>query len=1237
VTSIPDPSLSTPAPGPGEPRLFDPAPAPDVLRAELEQLVIGDLLGPAGGDHEVLTGGRVRDRYLVGMLAPRGTLATAPARNERSTTGGGIAEASDDAASDDTAGAATVNLFPSSLGFSFTTVADPGELRVEVTWGHYTKHESEDPERSNATEWRREPVAGEITVSLAEGDLGPFVPVPDQPRVEVRGQAVRLAEGWLVTLFLVNDQDASGRNKDEHWLYQAALAVEAADGRAVFCGRADVLARTDLPSEINELALLDLQYRNHVEFAVGHGTSTRAIRQPGDPARAVRIETTAVPVHEVAATEAPRPDDAALAPEVAALLGAVTLDMRTLSETDGDGLVANITPLVEAYEKWLDAQAERVARGDDRLDRHTDAAQAALASARRAAARLRAGIALLAPRDGTETDAAEAFRFANHAMWKQRVHTVAADRRRAADDLTLDAALAEVDVPANRSWRPFQLAFLVVNLPSLTDPTHPERTRDDGLVDLLFFPTGGGKTEAYLGLTAFTLAIRRLQGTVAGRDGRSGGVAVLMRYTLRLLTAQQFERAAALICACEVRRRALVTDDPRWGEEPFRLGMWVGSGVTPNRVRDAGFAIEDARNSGRRRGASASPVQLVTCPWCGHRLEPGRDARVDAERWRTLVFCGDPYGRCEFTAAGSPDEGLPVVTVDEELYRLLPSFVIATADKFAQLPWRGPLHLLFGRVDRRCERHGYRSPDLDTIDSQRPERDRHNATKNLPAARTVPVAPLRPPDLIIQDELHLISGPLGTLVGLYETAIDELASWDIDGVRVRPKVVASTATVRRADEQVHALFARRLAVFPPPVLDVSDSFFAREVPTAVRPGRRYVGLCTPGLRLKSAQVRVFASVLAASQRLFERYGTAADPWMTCVGYFSALRELAGTRRLVDDEIKNNARQGHRRGLARRYIREVQELTSRVGSTEIRDVLDQLKQEFTPPEPKGEGEAAAGKSADRPPARRGAPPIDVLLATNMISVGVDVARLGLMIAVGQPKATAEYIQATSRVGRSAHGPGLVFTIYNWARPRDLSHYETFEHYHATFYRQVEALSVTPFAPRALDRGLSAVLVALARQGSGQREWNPNVGAQAVDLAAPEISTIVDAIVARAEKVTTEISVADHVRALIDERLDHWRAEQRQVGANLGYDEDIAKAVSPLLEPPGIERWDRFTCPWSLRETEPTVNLIIDTVDHSIDAAPDFALGVGTRTTSSETLAEDDDTDAPVGAGADGGDA
>jgi hypothetical protein len=808
-------------------------------------------------------------------------------------------------------------------------------------------------------------------------------------------------------------------------------------------------------------------------------------------------------------------------------------------------------------------------------------------------------------------------------MWQQRVHIAAADRRRDDEGRPFAELLVEVDVPANRSWRPFQLAFVCLNLPSLTDPGHPERTRP-GLVDLLFFPTGGGKTEAYLGLTAYTFAIRRLQGTVDDYDGMNG-VAVLMRYTLRLLTADQFKRAAALVCACEtIRRQEAAAGNHRLGQTPFRIGLWVGQSVTPNRTQAAQYHLDAARGLGGRRGRGSSPVQLAACPWCGLELEAGRDARTDVERWRTLVFCSDPYGGCDFTAAKAPGEGLPVVTVDEEIYRLLPSLLISTADKFAQLPWKGAVGMLFGRVSGRCERHGFRSPDLDA-DKSHPEANSHPAKNGLPAAKTVPWGPIRPPDLIIQDELHLIAGPLGSMAGLYETAVDRLASWTYKGESVRPKVIASTATVRRAREQAYALFWRDLAVFPPPVLDVENSFFAlqRSVSDAA-PGRRYRGICAPGVRIKAVEIRVFTTLLAAAKALHNKYGVLADPYMTLVGYFNALRELGGMRRLIDDDVKARLRKMKRRGLGDRRLFEVHELTSRMSSDRIPEVLSQLRV----------------RHETAPPAKGTRYPIDVLLATNMISVGVDVGRLGLMATVGQPKATAEYIQATSRVGRERHAPGIVFTLYNWARPRDLSHYERFEHYHTTFYRQVEALSVTPFAPRALDRGLTALLAALVRQDS--LRWNANPRAHDVPIPDKELDALIAEVATRAGEVTSSTDIANDVRAALQHRLDRWAGEQRIAGRTVGYRGD-GGAVYGLLQNAGNGAWDVWTVPNSLRETEPSINLIMTSSDDAGAADPAFSFGttlVGAGGAPKPTTDEDltpEEADAVIAAAAAEGDA
>lgn len=1207
-------------------------PRPEQIRAEFERLIVDDLYGPAGGESEQLTDLRPSERYLVGMLAPKGTLAADPERQDDARV-----EQTDGEEAMPEAPASPAALLPASKGLSFSVARDAGRLLVTASWGQYTREEADaartDPEQNDKAQspdapaaavgkgtvrvWQRQPAGGSVSLDLPieGGDVGPVVFDSQVPEVVVTGRVTARGDYLLVSLFLVNEQDPKRRNKDERWLFQAEFSVTADDGSAVFVGRDLLLGDRSVTAsdrEQDEVKQLEMLYRDNVEFAVGHGTAVHAEVSVGERDRATLVGTVSVPRYEVPRTDPPAVDEF----DVPGLAD-VVLDMKALAQSPPLELSGVVGPLVSAYSAWLDQQALR--HGEPGLAKHREAAVKALADARVIAGRLQMGVDLLA----SDSEAQQAFVFANQAMWQQRVRTLAADRRRRTGD-SLEECLAVMDVPANRSWRPFQLAFLLLNLLSLTDPLNSERT-SDRLVDLLFFPTGGGKTEAYLGLTAYTFAIRRLQGDRWGMDGRDG-VAVLMRYTLRLLTAQQFQRAAALVAACEVRRRELAETDERWRGTPFRIGLWVGGSLTPNSFDVAGGMIGGAKMGGKGGGVGrATPLQLVACPWCGSSLSLVSDVQTDSVLWRTLVYCSDKFGECPFTEAGEERtgvrrEGIPVVTVDDEIYRLLPSLVISTADKFAQLPWQGQLHLLFGKVSRRCTRHGYRSADLDKV-GQREEKDSHPASGAFPRATTVDVEPLRPPDLIIQDELHLISGPLGSMTGLYETAIDLLATWQVDGVDVAPKVIASTATVRRAADQVHALFGRRLAVFPPPMLDIGNNFFSVQRPTAFdpanpdtlwEPGRLYLGVCGFGARLKAVQARVFITLLAAGARLFERYGDAADPYLTMVGYYSALRELAGGRRLVDDDVRSRLWAAQRRGLGRRTLRIVEELTSRKTSSDIPVILDQLGLPFT----KAGEDAYAAKKLPANAARDagladGYRPIDVLLATNMISVGVDVPRLGLMVAVGQPKATSEYIQATSRVGRDRRGPGIIVTLYNWARPRDLSHYETFEHYHATFYKHVEALSVTPFAPRAMDRGLTAVLVSMVRHDEANTAaggtWNPEAGAMMVTPGNADIHWMVNAIASRAELVTGEQRVGSAVEAALQMRLDSWAQRQKsaaQQGSGLGY-KGKGGASQALLRQPLPGGWDEWSCPNSLRETEANVNLLVDLWDSSLASAPAFA--------------------------------
>ncbi len=945
--------------------------------------------------------------------------------------------------------------------------------------------------------------------------------------------------------------------------------------------------------------LLAMLYRRHVEFAVGHGIGVH-VDPAADPNFAVRVRTKVVPAYEVPRTTPPRPEDAAVNPAFAKLAGLV-LDMKLLAEASQKQLRPLLQPLLDAYADWIEREEKRIAEPGEGLTHFRHVAEQAIARCRMTFERIRVGLDLL----GSDDRAAQAFQFMNRAMWLQRTHSLFAERVRRGDD---QPDMGAIDLPENRSWYPFQLAFILLNLPGITRLDHPERGEaSDAVADLLWFPTGGGKTEAYLGLTAYTLGLRRLQGPVEGRAGESG-VTVLMRYTLRLLTLQQFQRATALVCACEdIRRTALSNGDNRWGKTPFRIGLWVGGSTTPNWTSDADEAVKSAHGGKRRAGAvggAGSPHQLTNCPWCGTRIEPGKHIKVEKYgdgAGRTLIYCGAKFGQCKFSMKEAPGEGLPVMVVDEEIYRRLPSLLITTVDKFAQLPWNGAVQMLFGQVDGYCERHGFRSPGLAEAAEELEVGGVHRARGPVPAAKVLPQNPVRPPDLIIQDELHLISGPLGTLVGLYETAIDRLCTWEVNGQKVRPKVVASTATIRRAGDQVYGLFLRSLNVFPPSGLDIGDNFFSLQRPSSEpAPGRKYIGICAPGRRLKAALIRVYVAFLAAGQVLFDRYGLAADPWLTLVGYFNSLRELGGMRRLVDDDVRTRLSKMQDRGLAARKLftpDTVKELTSRLGSTAIPETLDLLETRFDPAvldelkKRKGGGEYVHR-------------PLDVLLATNMISVGVDVPRLGLMVVAGQPKTTAEYIQATSRVGRKF--PGLVCTVFNWARPRDLSHYETFEHYHATFYKHVEALSVTPFSAGALARGLAALLVSLVRQPGFEFNANDKAMLMASQRGHPYVAEAIDAITRRAELIAG-VGAAEDIKKQLKRKMDLWqkRAQRLAQGSRLGYETRKDGVTVGLLRKPGPEAWDEFTCLNSLRDVEPPANLVLDTGDMGDDETEEGA--------------------------------
>lgn len=1080
--------------------------------------------------------------YFTGFLAPRGQRT--PDKEDLESHGGDFAAGSESGAEDagqeepDPAGRRIQ--FPASMGLSVYLPAQPAGatdvIGVELSYADYDRIEiAEDTEDRKRTGWKRVPHGPlRFDVPLDAQRLAKGVRVPESVGLRVVGELRTtsmegLGDGVRVlSLWVVNERTVEERERDRAFVFQVRLALHFEAG---FLWRPNRRGE-DAPSD-DDPRVLALLFRERKEWAVGHNTSLLA-PVPDADGKVRTLVTTQLPRYEV--------------PGVAhRTVPNLTVGMADLAKLDGPGLMRALSGLPEGYGTWLEEQRSRplerraLEETRDQLVKKADEARKRVAE----------GIALLGSDDTVRT----AFQLANQAM---HVAALQADSQRE-DRRYRDGARPE--------WRPFQLAFVLMALPSLADPSH----RDRLVADLIYFPTGGGKTEAYLGLVAFALLLRRLRGKSRADEGR--GVAVILRYTLRLLTLDQLGRASTLICALEELR----TRDPaRLGNCRFSVGLWVGRGATANTLKEVHVALNDFTASG-----GESPFPLTSCPWCGEPIRIENVKLVDDSGTprqttftRVAVYCGRVS--CLFTEARRPGQGLPVLFVDEQIYQELPDFVVATVDKFAMLPWRGDAGLLFGRATHLKGRRAY-------------------GAMGRPPADAIRLAEgLLPPELIIQDELHLIGGPLGTMVGLYEAAIDYLCERTLHGMPRVPKVVCSTATVRRAKEQIRALFGREMALFPPRGIDEGDNFFAAPSPLSEKPGRLYVGVGAPGRALRAVSVRTYATLLAASQKAFDPKGDPdqpADPYLTLVGYFNSLRELGGMRRLVDDEVRNRVARfaeekrphefaGEHPWAASRSLREPAELTSRESTQRVKDTKARLAARHAAPD---------------------ARPLDVVLASSMISVGLDIDRLGLMVVAGQPKTTSEYIQATSRVGRAY--PGLVVTCHHVMRPRDRSHYERFHAYHESFYREVEATSVTPYSHQTLERGFVGTFLAMVRHAVVG--MSPPTGVMEIHAKRPAAERVLERLVGRARRHRdfrdddAETRLADHVLRRGKSFLDAWERvieAARKGAATRQYSEldGVRPAGRWLLytatDDPPLDRDEReFLAPTSMRDVEAAVHV------------------------------------------------
>ena len=920
---------------------------------------------------------------------------------------------------------------PSSLGLSFFIKGD--DIRFQVLCRAVRYEPTERDERGRyKNDWKhRELVSEQGNDEDFENIACPgkdrcqrYYKLEKNARVDVLWR--RFANGWIVTVSLCNAQEVSDDQTGRDFVFERAQKTlfEAGIRCVIDGGEIGVYPRVDRSLLDPEEQEVELQYARRYIYAIGHGCAADWELRDG---KVVELRSQAIPTVEV--------------PQMTADTGSGGEPVLTLARlTDIDNayatLLSELAAFVDGYATWVSHRQGDISSLPP--DDH-DAGERIVKRMDLAVSRMRTGLRLLEQND----QARLAFALANRAMLDQmRQHDLLHGKSRADHEYR---------------WRPFQLAFLLTSLESTTN----EDSEFRDTVDLIWFPTGGGKTEAYLGLVAFQVTLRRLRHPDTG-----GGTAVLMRYTLRLLTRDQFIRATRLICALELIRRE--RDD--LGSAPITIGMWVGEATSPNSFRKAAELVNKARATGEKPA-----LVLEHCPWCGQEFAEDRNYDSGSQRFHFLCRNTD----CDFGA--STDGVLPCNVVDEALYAEAPTMLVATVDKFARLAWEERANAFFG------------------------------GTRHLP------------PELIIQDELHLIAGALGSVAGLYEAAIDTVLQLR----SVHPKYIASTATIRMARHQVKRLYGREVAVFPPPGLDCDDAYFARTVPLEQRPGRIYAGYLAPMLNRQQCLAPLAAALLLAPHALFESEQDARellDAWWTQVVYHGSLKGVGNSHTAFASDVRDfmqllsgttdaQAQENEKANKRERSTPAIAQLTSKQTAAQNAEIFARLS---------------------RTRADDGC--LDAVLATNMISVGLDVDRLALMIINGQPLTTAEYIQASSRVGRS-ETPGVVFANYYREQARSLSHYESFRPYHEAFYRFVEPTSVTPYTYQARLRALHAALVIVMRHG-GISLLN-NGAAADFGADASQVSKAVEQLKQRCALSAPD--QVDEVNRHIDDLIAEWRTE------------------------------------------------------------------------------------------------
>jgi hypothetical protein len=1300
------------------------------LREIFVSELVKNLLGPRDGPEEEIIG-RPISEYITGVLSPASYQGPAayvePDSNAELQGDGGTYDG-------DANGDSGINIsallspaldpqrIPSTMGISFFAESEKNtELDICVTWARYFPSGKDG-------KFRRAPRHSILTINAQDDGkiilidpTGKKVSNEAEAEISLHPRIKKSDNGrFSVSIYFVNRVKVPEEEKADstHHVFQPQMRIICGNGTKIV----PRIPSKDIPEGEKELELL---YANRPFLARGHMTSAvwreidpeihdfeteldfkTSLDQPGfswvdgqtlkqadyKKFKNCDVRTEFVPMYSVPAPEFNWQGRGE--PPV--------LDAEMLSQMwEPDELRKNLEPFINQYGQWIEELGQRKIS-----DGFRSIVPDLIKKCTEAKSRISEGVEFLC----SNADARLAFCFANKAIDLQ----------------------ARWSKGNGMKYRPFQLAFILMSLESILNAKSVHRST----CDLLWVPTGGGKTEAYLVLVAMTASYRRLRSLGRSLSEASGaGTSIISRYTLRLLTIQQFRRTLSVFVAMEYLRvygladkkrigwrpRGLVNDSEMiWGTTPFSVGLWVGGGVTPNRMEGIfrsgkppkHGALDILEQKSPYLGDSGDPAQILECPACGSilaiqemGLARGRNtlrfvvssdtgdieqsvrnlagkkfsdisivaASVsrhmstkfftmtleiesnshafpkDVNRlWTDIltalrtdgtlahlvsasaarpgyflrkfvtesnkekpfdfeIFCSNPecplmvewfggkplgwvHGRkpdpssllSSIHGIETPDGNklvdiqpqfelgqclsdripIPALTVDDQVYGQCPTMIVSTVDKFARLPFEPKSASLFGNVDHyHCVKGFYR----------------HTGKHPDPIGRKIvnytKIRTLDTPDLIIQDELHLIDGPLGSMVGIYETAVDSLST---SGSKI-VKYIASTATIRRADDHVKAVFARNLLVFPPRGIDADDRFFVKESEDHqildAKPGRLYLGVCAPGKGALTPLVRIWARL---AQTAYEnRTHRLIDNYWTVTGYFNAVRELAGALALYRQDIPEWVRQ-----LSMTDPRQVQteprpmpedrckELSGRTPSTNLPSILDMLNKKYP-------------ESADA---------LDGLFTTSMFGTGVDVPRIGLMIVNGQPKTTSSYIQSTGRVGRGRGA--LVVTFFRASRPRDLNHYEFFNRHHRQLQRFVESPTVYPFAKGVRDMTIGPICVAMLRNGRNVSQWAPNTAANLMESHSndAEVEVLARILETRSQKQPqTRTPTPGTVSDDTDAAIDSWRGHAENYRNDLiywDYEDSSTKVV--LGDPEHVHSTNGVVvynnAPQSLREIE-----------------------------------------------------